>query len=466
MYCRKCGSKLNDNSKFCSKCGTKVVTNFEKAEIAQPKIEEKPIEENVVSPEESPKMTNDVNETKEATTSTPVQSSQSSKEDIKKQMHKKNHRVTAIGCIIAVMVAVIGIFVGNKIAHPTIKLADYTTVEVEGYNGIATATVTVDWEAIETKYGDKIKYSDKLNDELGNYGLSTSLMSLGGDPIDYLKSFVSTETDKTSDLSNDDVVIVNYSLSEDIEDYFNCSVDTTSYTYTVSDLEEVETFDAFSNVTMEFSGIDASGEATYNYTGKELSSNNFQLDKSYGLSNGDEITLTITIDDINSFVAKNSKIPQEMSKTYTVSGLKNYCTSIAEIPQAAKDAMKSQANDVLTAKIASSNSDSYGSYTYSEATYVGDYMINIKTSASTWFSYYNKYGLIYKLSDGSQDYYTYVIFNNISANEDGEYDVDLDDYNSEYFSEYNTPDFNSLDAVKNDVVDSHLDDYTAEWTLS
>lgn len=39
MYCRKCGTKLNDNAKFCKNCGEPVINKEIIKEPETPKIE-------------------------------------------------------------------------------------------------------------------------------------------------------------------------------------------------------------------------------------------------------------------------------------------------------------------------------------------------------------------------------------------------------------------------------------------
>lgn len=465
MYCRKCGAKLNDNSKFCTKCGANVMTNSEETEVVQPKIEESvaPLEETLMKE-------TDLNETKEATKSTPLQSKIASNDDKKKKIHKKNHRVTAIGCFIVVIIVIIGTVVGNKIAHPTIKLADYTTVEVEGYNGIATATVNVDWDAIETKYEDKIKLSNEFSDKLSEYGFSASVASYYSEnSIEYLKTLVGTEVDQTNDLSNDGVVTVNYSLAQNIEDYFNCSVDTTAYTYTVSGLEEVETFDAFEKLDVEFSGVNGEGKISYNYTGDEdLSFTDDSGTVSYSttgeLSNGDEVTISISISDADSFVANYGYLPKEMSKTYAVSGLSKYCTKIADIPEDAKSILKAQAEDSVKAYF-SRNTQSY------TITYIGDYFESKKSSSSVNYGQ-NGYAVMYKVD--FVDYYSTVtetvyvgeLFKNITFTEDGNSNAsELNCYQiggiGWVYGEYT-----SLEDFKKNEVDVDSADYTIEWNVN
>lgn len=431
MKCPNCGKEIRDESKFCDACGTKI---------------EESILEDVFN--------------QEAT-------SQPSPEPQQKSVSpKKKGNWKLIGGVVAAIVAAIGIGYGVANYTPTIKLADYTTVEVSGYNGLGKASISIDWEAIEAKYGNNIKYSKDASSELGAFGISESALSaLGGDAMNMLEMSVNAKADKTTSLSNDDIVTVEYSKGSSIEKYITCNVDTTSLKYKVSGLEKAETFDAFANLKVEYSGVSGKASLSYNYEGDEDLS--FSCDK-YGqyVSNGDEITFTIDIDDTNDFVKKYGHLPEEMSKTYTVEGLTEYCDSVDAIPQAAKNEMRAQADDEMVAEVADARKYNSNA-TISDATYVGDYMLTIKTSAKdSWFYGDNNiYGMVYKVTYNGEAQYLGVEFDNISANDAGEYEIEDVNYPDVHGSVNGFLNKKTLDEYKNDYVDDHADSYTIHWSI-
>ena len=432
MKCPNCGKEIQDGSKFCSLCGTKIEVKFEK-----------------VAPQQE--ILKDV----EASTQN---------ESIQPEAPKKKGNGKLIFGVVVALCAAIGIGYGVANYKPTIKLANYTTVEVTGYDGIGTASISIDWDAIEAKYGNSVKYSSDAKSELGALGLSESALStLGGDTISVLEMSVDASADKTTELSNNDTITVKYKKNSSIGRYITCNVDTSDLKYTVSGLEEVETFDAFENLKIEYSGVSGDGSLSYNYEGDE--DLDFSSDNSSYLSNGDEVTISININDVGTFAKKYGHIPEKMSKTYTVEGLSEYCNSIAEIPQAAKDEMRAQADDELSSMIASARKYNYANYDISDATYVGDYLCAIKTSAKDFFtSDYNLYGMVYKMTYNGKDRYIGVVFNNISANDAGEYEVDLE-YPRVNGSINSITIENSLDEYKNDFVDTKADSFTIEWGI-
>lgn len=458
IYCRNCGTELAEGTKFCTNCGEKIE---EDTEIL--------MEEKVESSDSLNEGENNMEKNQLPKEQATLNSEKETNMQVKKSKNKKS---LLIGAIVAVVAAIVCVIAAMN-AKPTIKLADYTTVDVTGYDGVATANVSIDWDAIQEKYGDKIKFSSAMDKEAQEYGINTNLISMLGSPMDYMKMSYTANADKTTELSNDDTITVKYSGEEDVSKYFSCNVVLDSLEYKVSDLKEADKKDIFNNLKVEFSGVSGNGSLSYNYEGNE--NINFSADNSYNLSNGDKVTIKANVNDMNEFVEKYGYVPETLEKTYTISNMKSYCKSIAEIPQAAKDAMKAQADDEITAKKASANSSSYGSYTYGDSSYVGDYMLTMKTSASNgWFSSYNnKYGIVYKFTytdkykDVTKDSYIVFVFTNISANEDGEYEVELDNILTDgYIGTYSVSNYESLDDVKQDVVDSNLDDYVAEWTLS
>lgn len=210
-----------------------------------------------------------------------------------------------------VAIAVIAIILVN--VNSTINLDKYVEVTYEGYEGYGRATVSIDWASIQNKYGSKLKYTNAGASMYGNYEA----------PVDALSDFISTPTlDNSTGLKNDDEITYTWDIDEDeLSKYIKCKVKYKDKTLTVSGLEEVETFDAFESLDVTFNGAGPAGYVTYEYNGEIFDTYDFYADKESGLSNGDVVTISIGIDDLEYFADNYGKIPAETSKEYTVEGL-------------------------------------------------------------------------------------------------------------------------------------------------
>lgn len=108
----------------------------------------------------------------------------------------------------------------------------YITVEADGYDGYGSARVQVDWDAIEEKYGDKIKFTNKAKKEGGN------LLNLFT-PYDYLADNVSVKLENKDKLSNGETIEYKWNVEEDLSDYLKVKVKYKDDSYTVEGLTEV-----------------------------------------------------------------------------------------------------------------------------------------------------------------------------------------------------------------------------------
>lgn len=99
----------------------------------------------------------------------------------------------------------------------TIDLDHYLTVDIEGYDGYGTATATIDWNAIEKKYGSKIEFTDAARKEYGGILNLTT-------PMATLENSVYVMIDNQSGLSNDDTVTYSWVISDDVDKYLTCKV--------------------------------------------------------------------------------------------------------------------------------------------------------------------------------------------------------------------------------------------------
>lgn len=437
MKCTNCGNELSADAKFCGNCGTPVM------QTAMDSTEVKETVEDV---------------TKEPVSPTPTKAPNSLAKMPKKVL---------LG-IVAAAVVVIALLIAVFTATPTINMEKYTTVTYSGYDGYGTATLSVDWDQIMSDYKGKIKYTSKAKDEFDAYGTLGDLAN-AVDPVYEISSFVSYQLDKSSGLSNDDKVKVTWNVDSTLEQYLKCNIKyNNDKEYTVSDLEEIKKVDIFKDIKVTFTGLSGEGYADIDY-GDDSLAYYLTVDKSYDLSNGDKITISISDYDIESYAQAYGQLPKESSKTYTVEGLGEYVKKMSEITDDFKSEAEAQANDVLKATAAEYKD--YSNISDVSYEYAGDYLEVKKENSSSWYND-NYYGVVYKVtvtatSGETTTLYRVVQFNDILVNDSGECSADLNDYNqvyNDYISIEGTSwtsmnGYESLDSIKN-----HMDQDAADYT--
>lgn len=320
MFCKKCGAENDNGAKFCKSCGAPLDSNGDDHRV------------------ESSSSSSSENQDK-----TPLSANATISNFAEKS--KKLSKKALIG-ICGAVVAIIAIIVIASNAGKTINLNDYVTVEATGYDGYGTASISIDWDAIEKKYGKKIAYTSASKKALGDF---SSLMT----PLDTLEASVSVQLDQDRNLSNGDTINYSWSVVDDISKVIKCKLKYKDGTYTVSELEKLDTFDAFADVEVTFSGISPNGEAAITYNGSDLSSYDFRCDKTSGLKNDDKITVSLSNTDMEDYATILGKIPAATSKIYTVSGLQEYVTSYADITDTFIENTKKEAEDTIYSYAAS-----------------------------------------------------------------------------------------------------------------
>lgn len=443
MFCRNCGCKNEEEDVFCGACGTKLILE---------------------SGEEEPNL--------RTTNQTRQQQSAAAMIHAVKAIPKK----ALIGIALAIA-AITAIYFLIANANATINLDKYVNVTFEGYNGYGRASAEIDWEGIKDKYGSKLTYKKKA---FSDYGSSLQYYH----PVDFMNEYVTVSIDKTSQLSNENAVKYTWNIDEEaLTEYLKCKIKFEDKTITVSGLEEIDTFDPFSDVTVTYSGVAPMGTASIEYHGAIFDTYDFNCDKDSGLSNGDTLTINLKVYDMGKIAESYGRIPSVTEKTYTVDGLGTYASSISELDAAAVAAMKSTAEEIIL--------EYTSGWTFEKGIdsvkYVGDYL-QVAKDASEYTR--NIYGLVYEINShvqASPDYdavnvvqYYDVRFENIIVNQDSGCEVDLTAYSTPYeeftkiayygedfysYDDYYYYGFEVLGHLKNIRVESIADAYDTEWNM-
>lgn len=407
MFCGNCGAENANGAKFCKGCG-------------------QPLKE---SANQAPKMTppqgNTGSNVSNAAAGTP-------KVDIGQMTDKIKSfpKKILIGACSAVVALIVIICIAVN-AGSTIDLNKYLTIEAEGYDGFGKAKATIDWDAIEAKYGEKLSFTSQAKKEYGEF---LKLMT----PVDAMEESVSVKLEENSELSNGKPIAYTWDIDEDLSKYVKCKVKYKDDSYVVSGLTEVGSFDAFADLTVEFTGIAPDGRANLNYTGSEINYYDFECDKMSELSNGDIIKVTIDESRLEYYAKNLGKVPETLEKEYTVAGLSSYLTKLSEINDEALTSMQQQASDVYNAYIAKNWSDEEKLESF---TYIGDYLLTVKDKDLYWGNN-NVLYLVYRAqvrdnysNDGEtynkvNDIYWYISFSNIMVEPDGNITVEVTNYNT------------------------------------
>ncbi len=438
--CPKCGAENAPGAKFCEKCGEplKQVTETNSGDNIAAKLS---------------------------------------------QQTKKISTKTLLIAVVAIIVLIVVISVVKK-SGTTIDLNKYASVTTEGYDGYGRAKVTVDWDAINAKYGNKVSYTSlakRANDFVGIYG-----------PIEAIEDNVKINADTKNNLSNGDEITLSWDVADDLEQYVKCKLKFKEFKYVVSGLTSVETFDPFSDITVSFEGIAPSGNVRYEYTGSDFSYYEFYCETPSGLKNGDEVTIKLSVGNIDSYIERNGRAPKDVSKTYIVSGLEEYVGSYSAIPEAYINELKEKSYNTILAYTAR---DYDSEITITPIEYEGYAMCTIKDNVpiygngNTLYLIYSSF-LYYKDREPVKVYYP-VEYDNIkkgteiscgyeagiqgSSNVFGYwiyssgYTIPLDLYSriqDRYSADYNIEFGGGFEKFANCKVVKSLDDLTSEFRES
>jgi len=286
-------------------------------------------------------------------------------------------------------------------ASRTLDLNDYVVVETTGYDGYGNASVNIDWDSMSEKYKNRIGYTSEARKQYGSWIKNEN-------PVSFLREYVRINTDNSNDLSNGDVVKYEWNVNEDLFKYINFNIKYEDGEHKVEGLEEIGTFDAFADFDVEFTGTAPYGYASINYLGDELYYGDFNIDRTSGLSNGEKVKVTIDRNRIQYIAESLGKVPAQLEKEFTVSGLESYVKKLSEIDDASLNQMKMQASDEYNSYVASRWGDGESVAAFD---YIGSYLLTSKTGGN------NLLYLVYK-----------VQVSNYFANENGSYSKINNDY--------------------------------------
>ena len=285
--------------------------------------------------------------------------------------------------LLAIIIAIVFLVISSS----TIDFKKYVTVETKGYNGFGTATVKIDWDAIEKEHGGHIQFTNKAQNSYTAFlGLAT--------PVSAAKSNIKVKVDKNKELSNGDVITYTFEVDDDLYEYVSGRFDFGEGKFTVNNLEQAETVNVFEGVEVQFSGTAPNGRASIKYNNAPYKSIGFKLDKNSGLKNGDVVTVSVSESNVESFARSKGKIPAEASKQFTVSGLTEGVTTFSNVSESALAKLKKEAED----KIAAASTNMSSDLTVANPTYVGYYFLTKKNAETS-----NALFLVYSVDVGHKE---------------------------------------------------------------
>lgn len=351
----------------------------------------------------------------------------------------------------------------------SINLNDYVTISYDGYDTIGTASYTFDREAMIMEHSEA-------------FGMSSGIdwQALQADYLLY--DCISGSLDKTTGLSNGDTITFHWDNVDikTLEENYKIKLNYSDISESITGLETAETFDPFTNIGVIFEGTAPNGTVKIQKDASALGGLNYVPDKNNGLSNGDEITVTLNAaygDSVEDYCRSQGKIPSVTEKKFTVSGLPSYAMSLDEIPQESIEKMDNQAQETFRANVAKSWTDSNSMKGIS---LIGNYLLSPKDSSMNVYTHNYLY-FVYKIDAENWDnnkevfsYYYYTYFTDIMLLEDGTCSFDLSNsvyprgmYGSESFStgKYHYEGYQDLDTLFNKQVTSKIDQYIYESTV-
>lgn len=359
-----------------------------------------------------------------------------------------------------------------------INLNDYLVTEFAGYDTVGTVTVGLDTITI-------------INDNLEVFGLDEESTAADKQAVfRMMETAIGGKFDKSTELINGETITFEWDelKTEKLEEEYKVSFVCSDVEYVVDGLEEIQEVDPFEKVEVVFEGKAPNGRATLNNNSGD-NALTYTLDKSDGLSNGDTVTVTVDYTygmDDEKYIQLCGKKLLSTETTYTVEGLASYPAAIEEISADMQEKMAKQAEDTIKAHCSGWKEGN----SLASLELLGNYYLSVKSGFNSTPGnriYYvfkvtaNMTGLYEEayangddsIHTGTDEYYTYVYFDEIINLPDGTTSVDLSKNqicfnvcNSNYgyanffgTSHYTFNGYKDLDTMFNDCITANIEKY-------
>ncbi len=236
--------------------------------------------------------------------------------------------IIAGGVLVLAGLAVGGYFLIDSLTHHNVDLSELYHIEIEGYDGYATAQlVQDDWDT---------------NTVFENEEQAALVSTLQG------------TLDKTEDIKNGDVITATFTYDETYAEQVGVRFQNASFSVTAEGLETADVIDPFENVSLSYEGVSPAGTVTITGGNEDLFYYSIADDRRY-FANGDTVTIQVSYDE--SDVQQAGGIVLESTKEYTVEGLPEYITE--------KEQLTTQINSLIAESTAAKLTDSLRSNSFS-----------------------------------------------------------------------------------------------------
>ena len=339
-----------------------------------------------------------------------------------------------------------------------INLNDYLTYDISGYDGDGRVEYSLDYEEIIDDY-----------ENMEDCNIYT------------LKNLIDGSWTQNYDLSNGDKISFIWEVyPTSIEEEYNVVFDYDDVEVTVDHLEAKPVFDPFDYMEVSYSGIAPNGTISISSSASPIGTINYSASSSYGLRNGDVITVTAynsTNGDLEYLADDYGYQLTSDTIEYTVEGFDEYITTMSDITDEALSMLQEQAVNAFYASI------NYGSdETVNSITYDGMYFMCKRAESTSWGAN-NRCYIILKINASNSnianfEYYYFVSYEDLVLLNDGTVTVNTSLYNVPYGSsffgvtgaafqvdnDHYYVGYQDLNGIFMNEVQNNLVDYTYETT--
>ena len=409
--------------------------------------------ETTYKPQEIETSQNKTSDNKEATT-----------KEVKKEKKEKNTNtdttkkkgstkiviilVLLICLIVGISTAVYFIFFSTK----TIDLEKYIKVKYEGYDGFATATVTLD-SSLKDEFDDSSMYKA------------------------FKKKIELEITSENYDLKNGDTIKIKADISKKWLEKNRLELKDKKITVKASDIPEADTIDVFEDIEITVEGVSPNLYVSVNNNNSDefIRTVYYSLSDSYGVKNGDTITITANY---NEYTAQEMGLI--VAKDTMEYKIKDYPFYAAEKDDLSEETISTITADMIEeikdgninygkSKIYYHYSDTYNPTAYysddltaGEPTLVNLYLLSAKDVENEYYTNY-AYG-IFKVTYTSQetgapfDWYFATYITDLPVTDDG--DIYEDEFDAYYYANYSEG--QTAESIYAEYIDDLKSDYIIE----